>query len=121
MVFDTTASRRLGLALVCAAMLLAPTAAAPQAPGFEPLAAADSPRLLDLARKTVSLHPRALAAEAAVDASQTLLSAAERPIYNPELTLDWEDKVFDTRIVGLSQTFDFAGLRGGRAKAPRQD
>ena len=121
MIFQTATSRRRGAAAVCAAMLLAPAAAVPQAPDYEPLPPADAPRLLDLAQRTVRMHPQVLAAEAAVEASQALLSAAERPIYNPELLLNWEDKVFDTRIVGVSQTLDFTGLREGRTAVARRE
>ena len=121
MIFQTATNRRRGFAAVCAVALLGPAAAAPQAPDFELLPPADAPRLLDLARRTVSMHPQVLAAEAAVDARRALLNAAERPVYNPELGLDWEDKVFDTRLVGVSQTFDFSGLRDGRTAVARRE
>ena len=119
LIFQTAKSRWRGLVAVCGVVLLAPVAAEPQATGIEPLPSADAPRLLDLARRTVRRHPQVLAAEAAVDASRAMLSAAEAPVYNPEFMLDWEDKVFDTRIVGISQAVDFSGLRVGRTEVAR--
>lgn len=101
------------VAAVCGVLLVV-APASPQSPSVTQRV--ESPELLELARQTVFRHPEVLAARAAVDASSALRSAAARPLYNPEIDIEFEDRIHhETRILALSQTVDIAGQRGARA------
>ena len=111
-------------ALAACGAVLAPVPASPQAadPGapaaVRPVAA---PELVDLVRQTVTLHPEVLAALAALDASRALQSAAERPLYNPEISANIETFEHDVRRIGVDQTLDIGGRRGARATVSAHD
>ncbi|MCY4496584.1 MAG: TolC family protein [Rhodospirillaceae bacterium] len=94
--------------------------ASPQSPSVtQPV---ESPELLELARQTILRHPEVLAARAAVDASHALQIAAERPLFNPEIDIAFEDRLHhETRIFALNQTVDIAGQRGARASVAAHD
>ena len=59
-------------------------------------------------------NPAVLAAEAALDAAQANLDAADRPLYNPSLELDAENTDIKTTTLGISQTIDWADKRQAR-------
>ena len=106
-------------AVACGALLMA-LPASPQSPSVtQPV---ESPELLELARQTILRHPEVLAARAAVDASSALQIAAERPLFNPEIDIAFEDRLHhETRIFALNQTVDIAGQRGARASVAAHD
>ncbi len=107
------------LAAACGALLMA-APASPQNPSVTQRV--ESPELLELALRTVSRHPEVLATRAAVDASSALRSAAERPLYNPEIDIEFEDRIHhETRILSLNQAVDIAGQRGARASVAAHD
>ena len=107
------------LAASCGALLMAGPAS-PQSPAVTQRV--ESPELLELARQTVFRHPEVLAARAGVDASSALRSAAERPLYNPEIALEFEDRLHhETRVLAINQTVDIAGQRGARASVAAHD
>lgn len=66
-------------------------------------------------------NPDVLAARAALDASGALRDAATRPIYNPELSAEADSSADDTRTLGISQTFDWAGKRQARSDAAERE
>lgn len=104
---------RAALAAACGVLLMA-APALPQSPSVTQRV--ESPELLELARQTVFRHPEVLAARAAADASSALRSAAERPLFNPEIDIEFEDRPHhETRVFALNQTLDIAGQRGARA------
>lgn len=72
--------------------------------------------LIDFVEASLASNPQIKAAAFAVSASQSLESAAGKPLYNPEFELSTESAAEDTRTVGLSQTFDWGGKRSARAK-----
>ena len=104
---------RAALAVAYGALLMA----SPTSPQSLPVTQrVESPELLELARQTVFRHPELLAARAAADASSALRSAAERPLFNPEIDIEFEDRPHhETRVFALNQTVDLAGQRGARA------
>lgn len=110
---------RAALAAACGTLLVA-APASPQSPSVTQRV--ESPELLELARQTVYRHPEVLAARAAVDASGALRSAAERPLYNPEIGIEFEDRLHhETRILAIHQTVDIAGQRGARVGVAAQE
>ena len=103
---------RAALAAACGALLMA-APALPQSPSVTQRV--KSPELLELARQTVFRHSEVLAARAAADASSALRSAAERPLFNPEIDIEFEDRPHhETRVFALNQTVDIARQRGAR-------
>lgn len=74
------------------------------------------PALAALVRETLESNPGVLAAQAAVDAARARISAADRPLYNPELGLDLEKAETDTGALGISQTIDWADKREARTQ-----
>lgn len=67
--------------------------------------------LTNFIASSVEKSPRVLAAQAALNASKSLESAASRPLYNPEVEFEATDAEVETRTVGISQTFDFGNKR----------
>ena len=59
----------------------------------------------------LSRHPVLRSAEAARDEALARERQAGRPIYNPELEVDYEEAVDETYTVGLLQTIDWAGKK----------
>ena len=78
------------------------------------LGSVDDPALVDLVRETLSYHPQVLAAEAGVVTGEALEQAASRPVFNPEIGVDFESADTDDRVLALSQTLDVAGQRRAR-------
>jgi cobalt-zinc-cadmium efflux system outer membrane protein len=90
-----------------ACMVLATVAVA------EPPTKAD-PALTGWINDVISQNPEMQAAEAAVNAASGRLRAADQPLFNPELELEYENA--DSRIAagGLNQAIDWADKRGAR-------
>jgi len=78
--------------------------------------AADQPVLSPWIRTVLDDTPRVLAARSVVNASQARERAADRPLYNPDLDIDYEDASSVTKTLGLSQSIDWAGKREARAR-----
>jgi len=64
--------------------------------------------------EVISLNPEMQAAEAAVDVASGRLRAADRPLFNPELELGYENTDITTAAGGFSQAIDWADKRGAR-------
>lgn len=64
--------------------------------------------------EVISLNPEMQAAEAAVDVASGRLRAADRPLFNPELELGYENTDITTAAGRLSQAIDWADKRGAR-------
>lgn len=69
--------------------------------------AQDQPPLADWLNKTLSQHPEILSAQSAIDATSALGRAANKPLYNPEIELEYEKTDVRTRTAGISQTIDW--------------
>ncbi|HGX92064.1 MAG TPA: hypothetical protein ENK35_01970, partial [Candidatus Tenderia sp.] len=72
--------------------------------------------LTSLIRTVLDENPRVLAARSALDAAQARERAADRPLYNPDLDIDYEDASAVTKTVGLSQTIDWGDKREARSR-----
>ncbi|MEN8204913.1 MAG: TolC family protein [Pseudomonadota bacterium] len=79
----------------------------------EPPAVAD-PALTGWINEVISQNPEMQAAEAAVDAASGRLRAADQPLFNPELELEYENSDTTTAAGGLNQAIDWADKRGAR-------
>ncbi|HGG60874.1 MAG TPA: TolC family protein [Gammaproteobacteria bacterium] len=73
------------------------------------------PELSRWVGSVVAANPRFQAEQAAVEAAQARRRAAGRPLFNPELGLDYERADVDTVSIGISQTLDWADKRSARA------
>lgn len=108
-----------------ASLLLASTGAPAQSSnpedGAADFAPVDDPTLISLVRETLQQHPQVLAAEAGVDVGQALERAADRPLFNPELGLDFESADTSDRVLRLTQTLDIAGRRGARTRVAARE
>ncbi|WP_297527471.1 TolC family protein, partial [Thiohalobacter sp.] len=101
--------------LVRRALLLACLALS--APGLQ---AAETPDLSDVARQLIEEHPAIEAARQSVAAARAESTALSRPLYNPELELEYEDASDRVRTLGLSQTLDLSGKRKRRSRTGRE-
>jgi len=84
------------------------------------VAVAESPTVADPAltiwlNEALLQNPEMQAAEAAVDAASGRYRAADRPLFNPELELEYENSDSTTTAGGLNQAVDWADKRGARA------
>ncbi len=77
------------------------------------LAIAD-PALTGWINAVISQNPEMQAAQAAVDAAGGRLRAADQPLFNPELELEYENADSTTTAGGLNQAIDWADKRGAR-------
>jgi cobalt-zinc-cadmium efflux system outer membrane protein len=85
------------------------------------LAPLDDPALVGLVRETLERHPEVLAAEAGVSASEALQQAASRPLFNPEIGVDFENADTSDRVLALSQTLDVARQGNARTEVARSE
>jgi len=83
---------------------------------FETVSATDQPTLTALVRAVLDDNPRALAARSALDAVRARETAADQPLYNPDLDIEYEDAGDVTKTLGLSQTIDWADKREARTR-----
>jgi len=88
---------------------------------FETVSATDQSTLTALVRTVLDDNPRVLAARSAVDVTQARESAADRPLYNPDLDIDYEDASSVTKTLGLSQSIDWADKREARTRVAAQE
>lgn len=79
------------------------------------------PALASFVQSVVDTHPQVQAARAALEASEAVRAAADRPLYNPALSLDVENSDTDTRGLAISQTFDRGGKRVARTAVAESD
>jgi len=77
---------------------------------------AAEPSLLRWIGVCLSANPEIQAADAALAAARGRSLAAGRPLYNPELELEYEDSDTATTSGGLSQTIDWSDKRGAHAE-----
>jgi len=75
-----------------------------------------APVLTAWVNETLQQNPQLQAAEAAVNVASGHYRAADRPLFNPELEIEYENS--DTTIAagGLNQAIDWADKRGARAE-----
>lgn len=78
--------------------------------------AVEQAALTTLARTVLDENPRVLAARSALDAAQARERAADRPLYNPELDIEYEDASAVTKTLGLSQSIDWGDKQEARTR-----
>jgi len=84
---------------------------------FETVSATDQqPALTTLVRTVLDDNPRVLAARSALDAAQARETAANQPLYNPDLDIELEDAGDVTKTLGLSQSIDWSDKREARTR-----
>jgi cobalt-zinc-cadmium efflux system outer membrane protein len=89
-----------------------------------PTARADSqkrPVLHEFIEQVINDHPVLTASEAVLAAARARAKGQSRPIYNPALSVGYEDAIEVTKEVGLSQTFDWSGKRKARTRVGRAE
>ena len=62
----------------------------------------------------VKQHPRLQAAQAVVDKAEAIRRAADQPIFNPEIELEYERADVDTKTAGITQTIDWGDKRSAQ-------
>jgi len=73
--------------------------------------------LTTMVRTVLENHPSVLAARSELDVTQARESAADRPLYNPELDVEYEDAGdVTTKTLGFSQSIDWGDKREGRKR-----
>ncbi len=70
--------------------------------------------LRDYVAQVLAAHPALLAAKAEVDAARAQMRADGRPLYNPELKLDYDNALDNGTRLGVSQRFNVVGKRKAR-------
>ncbi len=109
----SVATRRLGLP-VCLVSMLFGTAQAYSAPSDDTIR---TTALTGFVESALNANPRVQAAMAAVDAEAARSRGAARPLFNPDLELEYENTDIDTTTLEVSQTLDWHDKRGARTSA----
>ncbi len=73
--------------------------------------AQEAPALTDWLYKVVSQHPQVMSQRSGIDVARAQQRGADKPIYNPELELEYENTDVNTRTAGISQTIDWGDKR----------
>lgn len=101
-----------------ALLVLLPCAAQPQAlrqvEQRLTIVTLEAPALTVLANRVAAAHPEVLEALATLEGRDANRSAADRPLFNPELGVELEDSASDLQAIGISQTLDIADERSAR-------
>jgi len=79
------------------------------------------PSLGTFVQEVVDSNPRVRAAQAALAASRARESGASRPLYNPEIEVDYQNAIDQTWVVGIGQTIDWSGKRDARSSVASSD
>ncbi len=96
------------------ALILVPAAHA--AAGGTPAGWEAGADLRAFARRVVEENPRVRAAAAALEQARNEARAAGRPLYNPELEVDYEDASSTSGSVGINQAIDWGDKRTARSE-----
>jgi len=67
--------------------------------------------LIDIVKRAVEMHPLVQSAIARLDQASADANASSKPIYNPDLLLEYESNVDDISTIGISQTIDWSNKR----------
>lgn len=107
-------------ALLCAASVFSVIAfagsPAPPTPGHQAtFVSTISPALRAALRTVWDASPEVQAARAELEAARARARAADRPLYNPTLSVDAENADVDRRTAGIGLALDLSGKRHARA------
>lgn len=75
-----------------------------------------APSLNTFINQVLECNPAIQAAQSNVLASKARQGAASRPLYNPELTAEYQNAIENTRSIGINQTIDWANKKGARRR-----
>jgi len=78
--------------------------------------ASERPELSKWLDGVLAKHPGLQATEASVDAASAQGRAAQQPLYNPELELEYEKTDIRTRTAGITQTIDWGDKRSSLSR-----
>lgn len=84
-------------------------------PGLAQESAAPDIALREFVFSVLSDHPALRQAQAELDAARAQARGQAQPLYNPEIELEYEEALDNSKSVGLSQTLDLSGKRRARA------
>jgi len=84
---------------------------------FKIASADDQSALTTMVRTVLENHPSVLAVRSELDVTQARENAADQPIYNPELNVEYEDAGdISTKTLGISQSIDWGNKREARTR-----
>ena len=84
---------------------------------FKTVSAADQPALTTMVQAVLENHPEVLAVQSEMEAAQARERAADRPLYNPDLEVEYEDAGdVTTTTLGFSQSIDWGDKREARTR-----
>lgn len=91
---------------------------APAPAGAEPGGSNDQSRpvVSEFVQGVLREHPALAAARANLDAARARARGQARPLYNPEIGIEYENAESRTREFGVSQALDLSGKRGARSR-----
>jgi cobalt-zinc-cadmium efflux system outer membrane protein len=84
-------------------------------PAWAQGSAAPDIALREFVFSVLSDHPALRQAQAELDAARAQARGQAQPLYNPEIELEYEEALDNSKSVGLSQTLDLSGKRRARA------
>jgi len=77
--------------------------------------ASDSEKLISIVNQVLEEHPLIMMQQQKLKQAEATLEANSQPLYNPELSADFESNVEDIKTIGLSQTIDWSDKRGAQS------
>ena len=84
---------------------------------FKTVSADEQSALTMMVRTVLENHPSVLAARSELDVTQARESAADQPLYNPELDVEYEGAGdISTKMLGISQAIDWGNKRKARTR-----
>lgn len=86
-------------------------------PAAESPANTVAPALQAFVADALREHPEMQAARAELERIRAEADAADQPLYNPQLGLEYEETDITEKTLGIEQTFDWTGKREARANA----
>jgi len=102
------------MARACAVLVVACTAMSPTMLRANPIQSPANPRLVAWVEQVLAESPELQAATASAEAANARLAGAARPLYNPELELEYERSDIDLATAELLQPLDWHGKRKAR-------
>ena len=80
-----------------------------------------SKELTSTLKYVVELHPLVQSAKEKLNQASADTKSSDQPLYNPELSIDYESNVENTSTLGVSQTIDLSDKRSAFAKIGRRN
>ncbi len=68
-------------------------------------------RLISIVKDAIAVHPLVQSAQQKMNQARANAKASKQPLYNPDISIDYESNVDNISTVGLSQTIDWSDKR----------